>query len=223
MSTLYLVRHGQASFGQQDYDQLSDLGKQQSRWLGEYLAESDWVPELIIHGSLKRHHQTRDGIFEGLNQELEFKELSDWDEFDFKEIAYAYLRQHPEKAPVKHDARSFFALLKKALLAWSNDDINEQTSESWNHFRQRIESALELTLAHTQHSKILVVSSGGAISMALGCILDLPARSVIDLNLQTRNSGLTEVYFNKNKRYLSSFNTLPHLSSKERQSAISSA
>jgi broad specificity phosphatase PhoE len=37
MGTLYLVRHGQASFGADDYDQLSALGRRQSVRLGEYL------------------------------------------------------------------------------------------------------------------------------------------------------------------------------------------
>ena len=39
MGTLYLVRHGQASFGADDYDQLSDLGRRQSVRLGQYLRE----------------------------------------------------------------------------------------------------------------------------------------------------------------------------------------
>ena len=38
MGTLYLVRHGQASFGAADYDQLSELGRRQSVRLGEYFA-----------------------------------------------------------------------------------------------------------------------------------------------------------------------------------------
>jgi broad specificity phosphatase PhoE len=38
MGNLYLVRHGQASFGAADYDQLSELGQRQSVRLGEYFA-----------------------------------------------------------------------------------------------------------------------------------------------------------------------------------------
>ncbi|HEX5612745.1 MAG TPA: phosphoglycerate mutase family protein, partial [Burkholderiales bacterium] len=39
MAELYLVRHAQASFGTEDYDRLSELGRRQARWLGEYFAE----------------------------------------------------------------------------------------------------------------------------------------------------------------------------------------
>ncbi|MGN5766348.1 histidine phosphatase family protein, partial [Acinetobacter calcoaceticus] len=37
MSTSYLVRHGQASFGAASYDQLSAKGEQQSQSAGEFL------------------------------------------------------------------------------------------------------------------------------------------------------------------------------------------
>ena len=39
MGTLYLVRHGQASFGAADYDNLSELGHRQAVRLGEYWRE----------------------------------------------------------------------------------------------------------------------------------------------------------------------------------------
>jgi broad specificity phosphatase PhoE len=39
MGNIYLVRHGQASFGAENYDQLSTLGQQQSQRLGEYFAQ----------------------------------------------------------------------------------------------------------------------------------------------------------------------------------------
>ena len=34
MATIYLVRHGQASFGKENYDQLSPRGWEQGRILG---------------------------------------------------------------------------------------------------------------------------------------------------------------------------------------------
>ena len=66
MATLYLVRHGQASFGADDYDQLSDLGHRQSRLLGEYLADRGVRPARVMTGSLRRQRQTWQGMAEGL-------------------------------------------------------------------------------------------------------------------------------------------------------------
>ena len=66
MATLYLVRHGQASFGADDYDQLSDVGHRQSRLLGEYLADRGVRPARVMTGSLRRQRQTWQGMAEGL-------------------------------------------------------------------------------------------------------------------------------------------------------------
>ena len=48
MSQVLLVRHGQASWGSDDYDVLSDLGERQSRMLGEALAARGVVPDLVV-------------------------------------------------------------------------------------------------------------------------------------------------------------------------------
>ena len=62
MGTLYLVRHGQASFGAADYDQLSELGQRQAERLGAYWAERGQGFDAVLMGSLKRHAQTWAGI-----------------------------------------------------------------------------------------------------------------------------------------------------------------
>ncbi|HPH15056.1 MAG TPA: phosphoglycerate mutase family protein, partial [Burkholderiaceae bacterium] len=58
MGTLYLVRHGQASFGAADYDQLSELGQRQSVRLGEYFANKGLTFDAVLTGTLRRHAQT---------------------------------------------------------------------------------------------------------------------------------------------------------------------
>ena len=83
MGNLFLVRHGQASFGADDYDQLSALGKQQSIRLGEYWRERGMVFEAVLTGSLKRHRQTWEGIQQGLQdtqlQALVWPGLNEYD------------------------------------------------------------------------------------------------------------------------------------------------
>jgi broad specificity phosphatase PhoE len=58
---------------------------------------------------------------------------------------------------------------------------------------------------------VLLVSSGGPISTAIGQVLGMPAAGTIDLNLRIRNSAITEFSFNPKRHVLHSFNTLPHL------------
>jgi broad specificity phosphatase PhoE len=58
---------------------------------------------------------------------------------------------------------------------------------------------------------VLIVSSGGPISHALGHVLGLGHDAMIDLNLQLRNSALCELRVSARRLSLVSFNTLPHL------------
>ena len=56
MGVLYLIRHGQASFGTDDYDRLSDLGHEQSRLAGRHLGGQGVHPIRIVHGQIGRAH-----------------------------------------------------------------------------------------------------------------------------------------------------------------------
>src|SRR5574338_357101 len=58
MSLVYLVRHAQASFGAKDYDRLSELGRQQARWLGGYFAERGLRFARVLSGTLARQQDT---------------------------------------------------------------------------------------------------------------------------------------------------------------------
>ena len=71
MGTLFLVRHGQASFGADDYDQLSALGQQQSVRLGEYFKSKGVTFSAAMSGTLKRQTQTLAGICQGMGVAFE--------------------------------------------------------------------------------------------------------------------------------------------------------
>jgi broad specificity phosphatase PhoE len=62
MGTLYLVRHGQASFGSDDYDRLSELGARQCERLGEYFRAKGLRFDGVITGTLKRHVQSHEAL-----------------------------------------------------------------------------------------------------------------------------------------------------------------
>ena len=94
MGTLYLVRHGQASFGADDYDHLSELGQRQSRRLGAYFQERRLTFEAVITGSLKRQQQTWRGIAQGMGQaELQHLVWPGLNDYDSRAVIHAI---HPE-------------------------------------------------------------------------------------------------------------------------------
>ena len=211
MGTLYLVRHGQASFGADDYDNLSPLGHQQSQRLGAYFRERGLVFEAAIMGSLKRHRQT----FEGIQAGLQVPDLTPlvWpglNEYDSHAVIHTI---HPEplaKPDTPELYKHHFGLLRKGLQAWMRGETQPQGMPMFSDFLQGIQDALAHVRA--QHSgNVLMVSSGGPISTAVGTLLGTPPESIIEMNMRIRNTAVSELVFNPKRLSLVSFNTINHL------------
>jgi len=221
MSELYLIRHGQASFGAENYDQLSTLGYQQARWLGEYFRDRNIYFDRIVIGEMARHRQTAESICQGLGKELAFDVHAGFNEFDFKALILAYIKQHPDQAITDwHDPKQVYAVMKSAMIAWSCDEIHAPIAETWQAFRQRVNVALQYAQQVEPKQRVLVASSGGVISMALSQVMGFDSHSLINLNLQSKNTGISHFYFNQKNIYTSSFNHVPHLDQPNRLQSI---
>lgn len=220
MADLYLVRHAQASFGQDNYDQLSELGYQQGVWLGEYFAEREIAFDRLITGSLQRHKQTMEGIAKSQSNNLTVESHLGFNEFDFKSLLEAYAVNHDLSQLDPANSREIYHYLKLSMMAWANGELDQSLlPESWDEFNHRVSEALDYACSN-DGEKVLVVSSGGAISMALSHIMNFGAETLINLNLQSRNTGVTQCYYNKDVRRVSSFNNVPHLDVSDRLHAI---
>ena len=220
MAEVLLVRHAQASFGADNYDQLSALGVQQSRWLGQYCAERKWTFDRVVCGALQRQRQTVAGILEGLDAEVELQTLAGLDEFNFAALLEATSQKTGEAQPRSRE--NYYRLLKRALALWQQDALPGPLPESWDEFRQRTTAAMrDIQLSSVRRT--LVVSSGGPISVITAQVLDAPLHTVIELNLQIRNTALTQFFSNAHAVRLLSFNAVPHLDHPERLDAITYA
>jgi broad specificity phosphatase PhoE len=222
MTELFLVRHGQASFGAKNYDKLSSLGHQQSRWLGDYFNERQTGFTHAWTGTLVRHQETAQGILLGMSQAMQPSVDASFNEFDFQSIGRAYLKLFPKEVlPTAATPAEFYRLLKKAMLAWSQNELDPaDIPESWADFKRRVSHSIELLQKSAGQGPVLVVSSGGAIAMLLSVVLGLNAAQVIELNMQIRNTSFSHFYFNQHNIRLSSFNNVPHLDTLERLSSI---
>ncbi len=219
MAEIYLVRHGQASFNTDNYDRLSDLGHMQSEYLGTYFAERHISFDHIFTGSQLRHRQTADGILR--RKSTDYNVHPGLNEYDFSSLYKAYMDQYPEEAEASRegDRRIFYQRLKLSLKLWSQDKLTSNLPESWSEFAVRVNDALS-HIRENFDGRMLVVSSGGAISMAMGHILDLAPEKIIDLNLQIKNASFAHIYLGRDKMQLSSFNNIPHLDQHDRLDAI---
>jgi broad specificity phosphatase PhoE len=216
--TLLLVRHGQASFGATDYDNLSERGHEQSRRLGEWLLRGGHRFEAVVVGGMRRHQQTAEGVatvFADQGQPLPEPVVDPgFAEFDHRAVFGAYVERDPEH-PIAAASRSgkprdVAAMLQAALLAWANDEL-PGLPESWAAFGQRVQSAGERLEALAGDREVLVLSSGGVISRLAQIALDVPVTRAVELNLSLRNSALSEFHPHGGRLRMGTWNALPHL------------
>lgn len=210
MGTLYLVRHGQASFGSHDYDRLSELGHRQCRALGEHFRSMGTRFDAVLTGTLRRHRETCEGIAEGLGQTLAPEILPGLDEYDSEAVVRAVHSGEIAPPTTPEAVRQHFRLLREGLIAWMQCRSAPVGLPSHADFTAGVATALARSRAQPD-ADLLVVSSGGPISVAVGLVLGLGPEAVVDLNLRIRNSAVTELITSPRRHSLLSFNTLPHL------------
>ena len=211
MGTLYLVRHGQASFGTDDYDRLSPLGHQQSVRLGEYFAAKGLRFDAAITGTLRRHAETFAGICQGAGTTLDALPWPGLNEYDSEAVIRAI---HPAPLPrpdTPEAYRHHFRLLRDGLTQWMNGVVSPKGMPTYDAFVQGVTSALEHVRSQHAGRNVLLVSSGGPISTAVGQVLGTSPETTIELNLRIRNSSVTEFAFTPKRHMLMTYNTLPHL------------
>ena len=215
MGTLYLVRHGQASFGADDYDQLSPRGHEQAVRLGAYWRERGLQFDAVLCGTLRRHAQTLQGIQQGLEGTPEPLLMPGLNEYDSHALIHCV---HPMPLPRPDTPELYkqhFRLLCDAMAQWMAGTISPAGMPCWDDFSSGVRAALDhVRRQHTGHN-VLLVSSGGPIATAVGEVLCTPPEVTIALNMRIRNSAVTEFSISPKRLMLQTFNTLPHLDTPE--------
>jgi broad specificity phosphatase PhoE len=224
MTLLFLVRHGQASFGAANYDRLSDLGRRQARWLGEYFAGRELKFRRVLTGTLSRQQDTAREILAamGVNPDLTTVHAG-LDEYSAEPLYAAHTGGADPLAHQKSDYRGYWRTFKAAMYAWAAGTL-DGVPETWEAFGERTADALKVACTDlAREDAVLVVSSGGAICRALCAILETPGETAIELNLQFRNAGFCELITGSDTMRLLSFNAIPHLDTPERRASITFA
>ena len=224
MTEILAIRHAQASFDADDYDQLSTHGEDQAARLGRWLAsDHDYGFDAVVVGAMRRHQQTLDGIahaYAASGRTLPEAEVdSGFNEFDHGAVLAAFLASHPQHRPEDRasmpgpkDRMQVARYLLAALRHWSSGAMDGQLDEGWNAFRSRVSSAMSrLCARYHGRERVLLVTSGGVIAQIAQRALDVPDTRSVDLNIAIRNSALSEFVVHEGGVRLLSFNQLPHL------------
>jgi len=221
MAIVYLIRHGQASFGKENYDQLSDLGLLQSMRLGQVLSQRMGLFDTVFLGTMKRHKQSANNCLAAFNTSLnQMNTVYDegWNEYNHQEILEKY---RPEFATVEgmhaflkaqdNPKKAFEREFNNAINRWIASNDPAEYSECWMTFTARVHAALEQVLADTPHSKsVAVFTSGGPISLIAQSLLGVEKEKIMTMNWTLLNAGVTKVVSTESRVFVASLNDHSH-------------
>lgn len=216
MAAIYLIRHGQASFGSANYDQLSERGIQQAAALGTSLRERGIEFDAAFAGTMQRHAQTAEHCLSAMDCGLQPEKLAGLNEYDHEEVFARHVPELTEKAKLAqylaqfpNPHKTFQVEFEKAVKRWRSGDFDPEYSESWLQFRTRCVDALQQI--RTQPAKsIAVFSSGGPIATITGHTLGVADDQIVELNWNIINCSVTCLLFNADKISLRYFNDFSH-------------
>ena len=201
MPVVLLVRHGQASFGADDYDVLSDVGRRQSEVVGTELARRSLRSPVSVAGGLRRQQDTARLALPDTPPEVDRR----WDEYDHLGL----LQRYPSDGPSDGSSRSVQVLLDAALRSWVDD-----ADGGWSGFAGGATAALR-ELAGSGRDAV-VFTSGGIVAAVCAGLLGVGADGVVALNRVTVNGGITKLVVGRGGVSLVSFNDHAHFEGSSR-------
>jgi broad specificity phosphatase PhoE len=224
MGQIYLVRHGQASFGAANYDQLSSLGFEQARLLGQWFGNNRQSFDRVVCGGMVRHRQTADSCLGALPRHTlvdtewvtdpgfaEFNHVEvigkHCPEFGSPEQFKAYVAQQPDHK------RVFERVFVAAMERWMGGRHDDDYTETWQGFQDRCLAALQRLTddANTAEGSTIVFTSGGVISVLCKHLLGLPDHKTMELNRSIANGSVTKLQHRPGRTSLAYFNNFAHL------------
>jgi broad specificity phosphatase PhoE len=224
MSMIYMIRHGQASFGKEDYDQLSPSGTKQARILAQHFLDTGFHPDAVYAGSMARQTGTALEVLSAYRAarksapELEL--LSGFNEYNTASIITALfpgmvkddpsLNNELPKMYVSKDA--FKRVFEGAMLRWVTGAFDTPEFESWEALKARVAESLQLIMKrHGKGKTVAVFTSGGAIAASLAHVLGISGERAMWLNWQLLNSSVSRFMYNEDRITLAGFNSIAHL------------
>lgn len=223
MGTLHLVRHGQASFGADDYDQLSDMGQLQSTLLGQWMHRTRQSVHTVVIGPARRHQQTAVACLAAAQlSQLPLQTDAGFGEFNHEEVLVRYEPQWADRARFRQQLaasdnprKTFQHLFAKAVARWTGGEFDSEYTESWPAFRNRcMQAALRLT--QTRSQDIWVFTSAGAISAIVQATTGIPDERIFDVNWTLLNTGVTQLLYQPDRISLRVLNSPAHLQIQDR-------
>lgn len=222
MATLYLIRHGQASYGQADYDKLSPLGFEQARLVGAWLA--DRQIDAMFSGPLRRQLETAASICAAAPSIAPATVLPGLAEYPGFEIVKAFLprlTEHDPEVATRAATSPGMGDFQTILTRWARDEWRAEGVEDVHAFTARVEDAMKTIIrACARGGRVAVVTSAGPIGVAVGLVFGATPHHMVRTSAVIKNASITELKlrtqqfaWDPEKVSLVGFNSIAHLPS----------
>jgi len=224
MTNVFLVRHGQASAGTDNYDRLSDTGIRQAELLGVYWKQSGFHVDAAFNGSLQRQQHTAELALAGIDHARPVETLEALNEYDH----HAIDRLYGEGLVTDGGNDLRFNQYIEIMARWRDAPATDEV-QSWESFSMQGWNAIQAAVdAHTKneknrsgkHANLVFFTSGGVIATVLQQLLSFEFTSTMQSLWQVRNASMTNLLFNKDGVCLVDYNTVPHLQIQQDKSLI---
>ena len=223
MPSIFLIRHGQASFGLGDYDKLSETGLKQATLLGKYLSEKSLQVTHVVSGSLKRHQQTAENCLNELNFNGARLVQPNWNEFDHNEILQVYKPEYADFGAIAKEIVqkpnpkvAFQSIFSRAVERWVSGEFDSDYKESWAAFNNRVAEAFSQTISKADKGGVvLVFTSGGVISALAHQHIGMSVEKSMNLQWRMPNCAITRLAVGSSGTHLVTLNEYGFLEGKE--------
>lgn len=225
MAHIHLIRHGQASFGQANYDRLSGIGEQQAEVLGQHYQRLAVPIAGLYSGTLQRQADSAEIARRSNPVWPTRQEDAAFNEFDADGLFRVYLPQLLKadsslREQVGNNPMALFGnrqlfqrVFEQLIQRWTEAATPASGRvESWADFTGRVEAGLQrLHAAHGKHDVVLLFTSGGVISAATRRALALDNRHTFRINWNIANTSITHLQTRASGVYLHGLNNFTHL------------
>ena len=215
MAELYLIRHGQASFGTANYDRLSPLGHRQAEVLGECFRECGIHFDAAYSGELARQTKTAEIVLQGQPENIRYDIDARFNEIDAGKILGLLVPKLSETSPEltalakkgERSSKDFQKALEIVFQYWVTTDSAHPDMLSWAEYSGNAYRALADVIQREGSGKtVAVFTSGGTIATLVAHVLGLSGAQVYQFYEPIYNCSVTRLLYSGKKVSLSCFN-----------------
>ena len=220
MASIYLIRHGQASFGAANYDQLSPLGQRQADVTGEFCATVGLRFDAAFAGTLSRQRETGERVLAGQDSHVELSIDARFNEINNDEQIEALLPGLCENdaalsaiaAKDKLVSKDYQKIIDAVFNAWVSPDCPASNIVSWPNYRDAAHAAVREVMASVGAGKnTAIFTSGGTIATIVGLVLGVAHTGFYQFYEPVMNCSITRLIYSSDRISLSNFNDVGHL------------